>query len=279
MSARFAPHHGGNPACEGGEGRHGQPKGLSPKPQLSSCGTGFTLREVTKTYRAGTPHEVRALQSVTVEGYPGEITVVYGPSGSGKTTLISLIGALDRPTSGTIHLNGEEITQFAEPALARLRRTQIGFVFQNFNLLPGVPAWENVSQPLIPRGMGDHARRERARELLERFHLGHRLLHPPEELSGGEQQRVAIARALVGNPGILIADEPTSNIDEEEIGRLLACFTELKGKGTTLFISTHDPILRGLADVVWHLKGGWLIEVERRPPASRPDAPAGSAAP
>jgi putative ABC transport system ATP-binding protein len=184
--------------------------------------------------------------------------VLYGPSGSGKTTLLSLMGTIDRPTGGKIFLDGRDVTGFSDLALSRIRRETIGFVFQSYNLFSGLSAWENVSYPLIPVGVGVKERFERARILLEKLGLGDRLDHSPEELSGGEQQRVGIARALINNPQILIADEPTSNIDADSVGRLVQILNGLKKEGKTIVISSHDPVFRSHGDVLFSLERGRL---------------------
>ena len=213
---------------------------------------------LSKWYNAGRPDEVRAVEDISLEIYENQYAVLYGPSGSGKTTLLSLIGTLDRPTRGQIFLYGRDITQFSDLELSRIRRQTIGFVFQSFNLFSGLSAWENVSYPLIPMGVTTTERFERAKSLLERLGLGDRLDHSPEELSGGEQQRVAIARGLVNHPHILIADEPTSNIDTDSVERLLEIFAGLKEEGKTIIVSSHDPVIKSRAEVLFTLGRGRL---------------------
>jgi putative ABC transport system ATP-binding protein len=168
------------------------------------------------------------------------------------------MGTIDRPTAGKIFLHGRDVTQFSDLELSRIRREMIGFVFQSFNLFSGFSAWENVSYPLIPMGISASERFERSKTLLERLGLGDRLHHSPEELSGGEQQRVAIARALINNPQILIADEPTSNIDADSIERLLEILGDLKKEGKTIIVSSHDPIFKSRGDVLFSLARGRL---------------------
>ncbi|MBE7444246.1 MAG: ABC transporter ATP-binding protein [Planctomycetia bacterium] len=209
-----------------------------------------------KSYSHYSRHEVRALYDVHVTISKNSFVVLNGPSGSGKTTLLNIIGTLDRPTAGKVFLYGEEITTFSDIALARLRREKIGFIFQDFHLIPRLTSWENVSYPLIPSGIGFRERFERAKFLLEKMELGDRLDHTPEELSGGQQQRVAIARALINNPGIIIADEPTSNIDEDTSTRVLELLTELKSRGVTILVTTHDFHFEKIADVVYKMKNG-----------------------
>jgi putative ABC transport system ATP-binding protein len=206
----------------------------------------------------GRTHEVRAVEDISLEILENQSVVLYGPSGSGKTTLLSLIGTLDRPTKGKVFLKDRDVTQFSDLELSRTRRETIGFVFQSFNLFSSLSAWENVSYPLIPIGIKAKERFERARTMLEVLGLGDRLYHSPEELSGGEQQRVAIARALINNPQILIADEPTSNIDADSIEKLLEILAELKKEGKTIIISSHDPIFRSQGDVLFNLDRGRL---------------------
>lgn len=185
--------------------------------------------------------------------------VFNGPSGSGKTTLLNIMGTLDRPTAGKVFMYGEEITSFSDIALARLRRKKIGFIFQNFHLFPKLASWENVSYPLIPSGISFNERFERAKVLLEKMTLGDRLNHAPEELSGGQQQRVAIARALINNPEIIIADEPTSNIDDETSVQIRELLNELKARGVTILVATHDAMFEKVADVVFKIKNGRII--------------------
>ncbi len=213
---------------------------------------------VSRWYNAGRTDEVRAVENISLEMLENQSVVLYGPSGSGKTTLLSLMGTIDRPTAGKIFLQGRDVTQFSDLELSRIRREMIGFVFQSFNLFSGFSAWENVSYPLIPMGINASERFDRAKSLLERLGLGDRLHHSPEELSGGEQQRVAIARALINNPQILIADEPTSNIDADSIERLLEILGDLKKEGKTIIVSSHDPVFKSHGDVLFSLHRGRL---------------------
>ena len=213
---------------------------------------------VSRWYNVGRTDEVRAVEDITLEVRENQTVVLYGPSGSGKTTLLSLMGTIDRPTGGKIFLKDRDVTQFSDLELSRIRRETIGFVFQSFNLFSGFSAWENVSYPLVPTGVRVSTRFERAKTLLERLGLGDRLHHSPEELSGGEQQRVAIARALINNPQILIADEPTSNIDADSVERLLEILAELKKEGKTIIVSSHDPIFKSHGDALFSLDRGRL---------------------
>lgn len=214
--------------------------------------------EVSKWYNMGKSDEVRAVEKISLEIMENQSVVLYGPSGSGKTTLLGLMGTIDRPTGGRIFLHGKDVTLFSDLELSRIRRETIGIVFQSFNLLSGISAWENVSYSLIPMGVGAKQRFERASVLLERLGLGDRVYHSPEELSGGQQQRVAIARALINDPQILIADEPTSNIDADAVKMLLEILAELKKEGKTIIISSHDPVFRKHGDVHFNLDRGRL---------------------
>lgn len=209
-----------------------------------------------KSYSHHSHHEVRAIYDINLTITKNSFVVFHGPSGSGKTTLLSIIGTLDRPTAGKVFMGNEEITSFSDIALARLRREKIGFIFQDFHLIPRLTSWENVAYPLIPIGIGLRERLERAKFLLEKMELGDRLDHTPEELSGGQQQRVAIARALINNPEIIIADEPTSNIDNETRAHILSFLSELKTRGITILIATHDTSFERIADITLKMKNG-----------------------
>ncbi|MDN3513116.1 MAG: ABC transporter ATP-binding protein [Candidatus Brocadia sp.] len=209
-----------------------------------------------KSYRWHTRQEVRAIHDINLHIPKNSFAVLSGPSGSGKTTLLNIIGTLDRPTTGKVFIYGKEITLFSDIALARLRREKIGFIFQDFHLMPRLASWENVSYPLIPLGIGFKERFERAKLLLEKMDMGDRLDHTPEELSGGQQQRVAIARALVNNPEIIIADEPTSNIDNETSTHIINYLNELKTQGVTILVATHDTLFEKIADVTFKMKNG-----------------------
>jgi len=215
---------------------------------------------LSKIYNAGKPTEVRALEDIHLGVRENQISVLYGPSGSGKSTLLALLGTLERPSSGEVILKGINITRYSDVGLSRLRRETFGFIFQSFNLLPRLSAWENVAYPLIPLGVGYRTRLKRATRLLDRFGLLERLQHTPEELSGGEQQRVSIARALINDPEILIADEPTSNIDAGAVQNLLTTLLELKTAGKTIIVATHDPVFQETAQVLFYLNRGRLSE-------------------
>jgi putative ABC transport system ATP-binding protein len=214
-------------------------------------------RALCKYFRPGSTGEVRALQDVSLTIPQGSCVVLTGPSGSGKTTLLALLGALERPTHGQVIFKDRELGSFSDVALARVRR-QMGFIFQDFSLIPGLPVWENITYPLIPRGVPRAERYRRAQSLLSRLGMPEKLTMRPGELSGGEQQRVAVARALAGNPEVLLADEPTSQLDPVAAGELRALVREIHGGGVTVVLSSHDPQLVALGTTVWELAGGRL---------------------
>jgi putative ABC transport system ATP-binding protein len=216
-------------------------------------------RQVCKSFRAGAA-AVRALEDVSLEVPAGSFTLLTGPSGSGKTTLLALLGGLERPTRGRVLFAGRDLGGCSDVELARLRR-RLGFVFQDFALIAGLPVWENVTYPLIPRGASAAERYRLARELLGNFGLGDRLAARPRELSGGEQQRVAVARALAGRPEVLLADEPTSNLDEESGRAVIALLRQAHADGKTVVASSHDPRLAAVATRVCRLEGGRLKTV------------------
>lgn len=217
----------------------------------------FETRGLCKYYRDGRWSEVRALDEVSLGIERGSLTVVTGPSGSGKTTLLALLGALERPTRGHVFFDAKELTDCTDAALARARR-RMGFVFQDFALIPNLTAEENITYPLIPRGVPRSEQRRRARAALTRLGMEDKLTVRARRLSGGEQQRVAIARALAGEPEVILADEPTSNLDAEASRTLLATFRDLHAEGRTVVLSTHDPAAIGLATRVYELRGGRL---------------------
>jgi putative ABC transport system ATP-binding protein len=221
--------------------------------------TCIEARGLSKVYRAGSRAEVRALDEVSLCIEPGSFVVIRGPSGSGKTTLLALLGALERPTRGEVLFHGRSLTACSDVERARCRR-RIGFIFQNYALIAGLPAWENVTYPLIPCGVPRAQRQRIAVDLLSRLGLGDRLAALPEQLSGGEQQRVGVARALAGQPSLLIADEPTSNLDPESGAALVAMLRELHGQSKTLIVSSHDPRLLDAADTVHRLARGRLTQ-------------------
>jgi putative ABC transport system ATP-binding protein len=218
------------------------------------------LTEVTKTYDVG--GVVEALSDVSLALTEGSYTAVMGPSGSGKSTLLNLIGALDTPTAGRVVVDGRDVGTATEAERAGLRGTAIGFVFQTFNLLPRLTAVENVALPLVFDGVARAERTARARELLADVGLGDRTDHLPTELSGGQRQRVAIARALVADPALVLADEPTGNVDTETGSRVLDIFDDLHARGNTLLLVTHERHVAERAERIVHVRDGRLERVE-----------------
>ncbi len=212
---------------------------------------------VTKQYRGDGNEIVTAVDNVSLSISRGELAVLTGDSGSGKTSLLSILGALSRPTSGLVRILGRELTGCSGTELARVRR-QIGFVFQTFSLLSRLPAWENVTYPLIPLGVSRARRFELAGQVLERVGLQRKMSSRPEQLSGGELQRVAVARSLAGSPQILLADEPTSNLDTRAAEQLIEIFREAHEQGTTIVLSTHDARLVSLGTRVFEMQAGQL---------------------
>jgi putative ABC transport system ATP-binding protein len=200
------------------------------------------LRDLTKSYDTGKV-KVEALKGINLSINDGEMVAITGPSGSGKSTLMNLIGCLDTATSGSYVLRNEEVSGLNRDQLAEIRNQRIGFIFQSFNLLPQITSYENVEMPLLFGGVAKHKRRERVRELLARVGLAERMEHKPTELSGGQMQRVAIARALAMEPDIILADEPTGNLDTSSGGDIMNLFHELWEQGHTVLVITHDPAL------------------------------------
>jgi len=213
------------------------------------------LEEITRVYRMGDV-EVRALAGVTLALAAGEFTAVMGASGSGKSTLMNLLGCLDRPTSGRYRLDGQEVSRLSNDELARIRNRTIGFVFQSFNLLSRTSALENVELPLLYANVPGPERHARAREALERVGLGERADHHPNQMSGGQQQRVAIARALVNRPPVLLADEPTGNLDSRTSEDVMALFQELGQSGITVILVTHESDIAAYASRVITMRDG-----------------------
>ena len=218
------------------------------------------LKDVTKVYQMGT-QEVHALRGVDLAIEDGEYVAIMGPSGSGKSTLMNIIGCLDVPSSGTYVLDETDVSDMSDDQQARIRNQRIGFVFQQFNLLPRTKALKQVALPLMYAGMGRQERNRRAAQALETVGLGDRMDHRPDELSGGQQQRVAIARALVTEPSLILADEPTGALDSETGAELLALFGELNGAGITIVTVTHDPVVGSAARRKVQLRDG-LVEYE-----------------
>jgi putative ABC transport system ATP-binding protein len=218
----------------------------------------LAARNVCKFHRTGAKAEVRAVEDVSLAVARGGFVALTGPSGSGKTTLLALLAALERPSRGQVLLDGQDLGTFSDVALARVRR-RTGFVFQDFLLLPDLPVWENLTYPLIPRGVPRARRRDLAGSLLARLGIADKFGARPQELSGGEQQRVAIARALAGEPEIVFADEPTSNLDPATAGDVLALLRQLHAEGKTLVVATHDAQLIALAAQTYELRAGRLV--------------------
>ncbi len=222
----------------------------------------ISVQELKKTYIMGT-EQVHALKSITCNILKNEYVALMGPSGSGKSTLMNLLGCLDTPTSGTYLLNGINVSQMADSELAAVRNREIGFVFQTFNLLPRLTALDNVALPLVYSGMSKANRVERASHVLDIVGLGDRMTHKPNELSGGQRQRVAIARALVNDPAIILADEPTGNLDTKTSIEIMQIFESIQDKGNTVIIVTHEPDIAEHAHRIIKLRDG-LIETDAR---------------
>ncbi|HMS66583.1 MAG TPA: ABC transporter ATP-binding protein [Saprospiraceae bacterium] len=220
------------------------------------------INELVKTYIMGS-QRVNALRGVSLEINVNEYVALMGPSGSGKSTLMNLVGCLDTPTSGDYFLDGENVSQMTDSELASVRNKKIGFVFQTFNLLPRMSALENVALPLVYSGMGKKLREERALHVLDIVGLGDRFTHKPNELSGGQRQRVAIARALVNNPSIILADEPTGNLDTKTSIEIMSIFEEIHNKGNTVIIVTHEPDIADHSHRIIRLRDG-VIESDVR---------------
>lgn len=221
------------------------------------------VRDILKIYTTGDV-ELRALDGVSFSVEAGEFVSIMGHSGSGKSTMMNILGCLDVPTSGAYFLDGKEVSALSKDELAGIRNRKIGFVFQGFNLLSRSTALENVELPLIYAGIPAKTRRERSRAALERVGLGDRMKHRPSQMSGGQQQRVAVARALVGSAPIILADEPTGNLDTKTSGEIMDLFVELNGEGHTLLVVTHEPDIAKYSRRTLLFKDGRLLEDERR---------------
>jgi len=222
----------------------------------------IALRDITKIYQMGDT-VVKALDGVTLDVAAGEFTAIMGPSGSGKSTLMNILGCLDRPTSGFYSLDGEEVATLGDDALAVIRNRKIGFVFQSFNLLPRMSALQNVALPMVYAGVEPRTRIERAAKALALVGLENRLHHKPNELSGGQRQRVAIARSLVNDPAIILADEPTGNLDTKSGNEIMEIFKDLNAQGRTVVLITHEPDIAANAKRVVHVRDGKIIRDER----------------
>ena len=220
-------------------------------------------RDLWKTYVMG-EEEIHALRGVSIQIERGEYVAIMGPSGSGKSTLMNLIGCLDTPTKGSYLLNNKEVAAMDDDALAQIRNEEIGFVFQTFNLLPRATALHNVELPLIYAGVSGTARKDRAKLALEKVDLMSRASHRPNELSGGQRQRVAIARALVNDPSILLADEPTGNLDSKTGNEIMGVFDRLHGSGNTIVLVTHEADIAAYAHRVIHIRDGQVEKDVKR---------------
>jgi putative ABC transport system ATP-binding protein len=222
------------------------------------------LRNIRRTFLMG-DQEVRALDDINIRVESGEYVSIMGPSGSGKSTLLNVLGLLDRPSSGTYVLDGRETTDLSDDELAHTRARQIGFIFQSFHLVPRLTAFENVELPLVLAGVAPAERRARVQKLLDSLSLGNRSHHRPNELSGGQRQRVAIARAMVMQPGFLLADEPTGNLDHTSGAEVLAAIEGLHANGITLLVVTHDAEVADRAQRHIRMRDGRVVEDVRAP--------------
>lgn len=223
-------------------------------------------KQIVKTFNEGLPNEVRAVKEVSLTVDMGEVVAVRGPSGSGKTTLLSLLGCMCKPTSGDIVVLGDRIAKWSEHFLTIFRRKHVGFVFQNFNLIGQLTAYQNIAVPAIPLGLPDRELRYRIEKWGERLQITHRLRYPVDVLSGGEMQRVTIARALIAEPEILLADEPTSHLDSTLSSGIVEIFKTLKMYGKTIVIATHDPLVYESEAVsrIVNFRDGRIDEAEQR---------------
>ncbi len=222
----------------------------------------ISVKDLRKTYIMGSD-TINALKSITLDIHKNEYVALMGPSGSGKSTLMNLLGCLDTPSSGTYILNGTDVSQMSDSELAEVRNKEIGFVFQTFNLLPRMSSLENVALPLVYAGMKNSVRIEKAQKAMESVGLGDRMTHKPNELSGGQRQRVAVARALVNNPAIILADEPTGNLDTKTSIEIMGLFQEIHQQGNTVIIVTHEPDIALHAHRIIRLRDG-LVESDTK---------------
>lgn len=217
------------------------------------------IKNLNKIYNQGKANEFQALSGVSLAIDKGDFIAIMGVSGSGKSTLMNMIGCLDQPTSGLYMFDGEEIEKLSQRELVKIRRNKIGFIFQNFNLLPRMPAVKNVELPLVYKGIRPKARRDRAKKMLELVGLGDKVRHKPSMLSGGELQRVAIARALTNEPMVLLADEPTGNLDSQSGFQVMEVLKGLNKKGTTIILVTHDLAIAKYANRLINIQDGKIV--------------------
>jgi|AntRauMinimDraft_4_1070384.scaffolds.fasta_scaffold00059_59 putative ABC transport system ATP-binding protein len=239
---------------------------------MSDVAPAVVLDSVRKTYQLG-GQPVHALRDVSLRLPRGSYTAVMGPSGSGKSTLMNLVGCLDTPSDGRVVVDGENVGELSEEGRTTIRGTKIGFVFQTFNLMPRLTAAENVALPMLFQGVPGRQRDQRAEDLLDRVGLGDRTGHRPNELSGGQRQRVAIARALANDPALLLADEPTGNLDSETGRAIMEVFADLHAAGNTVLVVTHERHIAEHADRIVHLLDGEVEREERVAEPRRPTAP------
>jgi len=229
------------------------------------------LQHIKKTYQMGKV-EIHALRDVSLQIFPNDYVAIMGPSGSGKSTLMNILGCLDTPSDGDYFLNGTKVSDMTDAELAQIRNKEIGFVFQTFNLLSRSTALDNVSLPLVYAGLSKVARFEQAEKVLQSVGLGDRIDHKPNELSGGQRQRVAVARALVNNPAIILADEPTGNLDTKTSYEIMALFDDLHQNGNTIIVVTHEEDIAQYAQKIVRLRDGDVERIDVNEERRRPNA-------
>ena len=232
------------------------------QPEISRADDIIVVEDLWRTYDMGSEQQVQALRGINLRIRQNEYVAIMGPSGSGKSTLMNLIGCLDTPSRGHYWLNGQPVSELNDDQLARIRNKEIGFVFQTFNLLARATSLHNVELPLIYNGTPANERIERARQALTAVGLESRILHKPNELSGGQRQRVAIARALINNPSIILADEPTGNLDSRTGQEIMTLFDQLHAQGNTIVLVTHEPDIAEFAHRVVHIRDGQIFSDE-----------------